>query len=679
MLSRSSSNLEQFMPAISRPYFILAWIALCLVGTAAPAAASGDAPQWMHALVGMTLPAYDEKTDAVLLYSETNVTVLSADKIRTRVREAYKILRPGGRDYGLLVIPFDSRTRISNLHAWCIPAQGKDYEVKDKDGAVVALPKIEGAELVSDVRAAMLQIPAADPGNVVGYEYEQTEQPYALQGLWRFQQNIPVREAHYALQLPAGWEYKATFLNAPEVKPTPSGNQWQWSVSDVKALKPEADMPPWSGVAGQMIVSYFPAGGAVPGKTFADWRQMGTWYADLTSGRTESSPAIKQKVAALTANAPTPLGKMRELARFAQRDIRYVAIELGIGGWQPHPAQEVFEHRYGDCKDKAILVSTMLHEIGVDSYYVVIHTDRGSVTPGVQAHLGAFNHVIVAIKLPPGLSDFSLYATLQHPKLGTLLFFDPTNEVTPFGEISGYLQANYGLLVGPDGGELVQLPQQPGSMNSIQRTGKLTLTPGGVLTGDLEETRFGDRAAQQRDALRSVTNDADRIKPIEALLAHSLADFKITKAFVSNLQDPSQPFQYRYSIVSLGYAKTAGNLLLVRPRVVGSKSSSVLETKEPRQFPLEFDGPALDTDTFEITLPPGFVVDELPPGQDLNYSFASYHSKTEAKGNVLRYTRTMEIKELSVPVSKMDELKKFYRVIASDERNTAVLRPAGSK
>jgi hypothetical protein len=45
-------------------------------------------------------------------------------------------------------------------------------------------------------------------------------------------------------------------------------------------------------------------------------------------------------------------------------------------------------------------------------------------------------------------------------------------------------------------------------------------------------------------------------------------------------------------------------------------------------------------------------------------------------GNVLRYTRTFEVKETSVPVSKVEDLKKLYRIIASDERNTAVLKPA---
>jgi len=642
-----------------------------------PRALAGDAPAWMHAVVNAPLPAHDDKTEAILLYADEVVNVQSTEKVRTTVRRAYKILRPDGRDFGFVIVPFESHAKISNFRGWCIPAQGKDYEVKDKDGAEVSLPKIDGAELVSDVRAKVLQIPASDPGNIIGYEYEREEQPYVLQDLWNFQSSVPVRESHFTLQLPAGWEYRATFLNAPEVKPSQAGNQWQWSVDDVKGLRGEEEMPPWDGVAGQMIISYFPAGGSAPGKTFADWRQMGAWYTELTRGRAESSPAIKQKVVALTANASKPLDKMRALASFAQRDVRYVAIELGIGGWQPHPAQEVFDHHYGDCKDKATLMSAMLHEIGIDSYYVVINTERGSVTPEVQAHVGAFNHAILAVKLPAGLSDPSLYAVLQHPRLGNLLFFDPTNEVTPFGEIGGYLQANYGLLVGPEGGELVQLPKQPANMNSIRRTARLTLTPEGTLAGEFNEVRLGDRAAQQREALRSVTRDADRIKPIETLLSHSLSTFQITKAIVANYQESALPFEYRFSVVSPGYAKTAGNLLLVRPRVVGTKSSPVLETKEPRQFPLEFDGPTLDTDSFEIALPQGYEIDDLPPALDLNYSFASYHSKTEATGSVLRYTRTFEIKELSVPLSKMDELKTFYRRIAGDERNTAVLKPVG--
>ena len=641
-----------------------------------PGAAASSAPDWMRALAGVTLPSYDEKTDAVLLYSETNVTVLSVDKIRTHVRAAYKILRPEGREHGTIRVPFDPSTKVTSLHGWCIPAQGKDYEVKEKDAIDTAA--VAGFELFSDAKYRVLFIPAPDPGNIVGYEYEVEEHPFFLQEVWYFQRTDPVRESRYSLQLPQGWEYKASWLFYPEVKAAEGGgNVSQWVVRDVKGIRGEPDMPPWEGLVGQMILSFFPAGGTSRKNEFANWDGMGGWYKNLISGRMEASEAIKQEVSSLTAGKSTLLPKMQAIARFMQHDIRYVEIQLGIGGWQPHAAPDVFSHRYGDCKDKATLMRTMLREVGVDSYHVVINTRRGVVTRDTPAHHG-FNHAILALKLPDDLKDPSLIAVMQHPKLGRILFFDPTDEVTPFGQLKGQLQANYALLVTPDGGELVELPQQPSAMNSIQRVGKLTLDANGMLKGDVDEVRLGDRAWSERWELRSATNNADRIKPIESLLAGSLSSFQITRASLINLDHTDQPFGFNYAFQSGNYAKTAGNLLLVRPRVLGSKSSGILETKEPRKFPVEFEGPSRDTDTFDIALPAGYEVDELPPPMDVDYSFGSYHSKTEASGQTLHYTRALEIKELSVPVSKMDELKKFYRMIAADERNTAVLKPAGA-
>jgi Transglutaminase-like superfamily len=404
---------------------------------------------------------------------------------------------------------------------------------------------------------------------------------------------------------------------------------------------------------------------------------MGSWYENLISARMDASDPIKQEVSALVAGKTTTLAKMQAIATFVQHDIRYVEISLGIGGWQPHAAPDVFSHRYGDCKDKATLMRTMLRQMSVDSYHVIINTERGSVTQDSPAH-NAFNHAILAIKLPEDVKDPSLVAVVQNPKLGRILFFDPTNDVTPFGQIGGYLQANYGLLVAPGGGQLVELPQQPSAMNSIERVGKLTLNADGTLKGDVMEMRLGDKAASERWRLRTVTKSADRIKPIENLLAGSLANFQIVRASLVNFDHTDQPFGFNYTFQSENYARTAGDLLLVRPRVLGNESSGILETKEPRKFPLEFEGPVRDTDSFEITLPAGYEVDELPPPMDLDYSFASYHSKTENLGHTLHYTRSLEIKELSVPVAKMDELKKFYRMIASDERNTAVLKPAAS-
>ena len=193
------------------------------------------------------------------------------------------------------------------MKAWCIPAQGKDYEVKEKEALDVSLAGVEASELISDVKDRILKISAADPGSVVGFEIEVETRPYILQDWWHFQSRIPVREARYSLQLPAGWEYKATWINHTEIQPTHSGaNEWQWVVTDLPGIREEDDMPPWRAVAAQMIVSYLPPGGSGK-KGFENWAEMARWQVGLFQGRRDTSPELKQKVLEVTASAPTTL------------------------------------------------------------------------------------------------------------------------------------------------------------------------------------------------------------------------------------------------------------------------------------------------------------------------------------------------------------------------------------
>jgi len=640
-------------------------------------ASSSEAPAWMHALVGVPVPDHDEKTDAVLLYDEATLSVQPNGKIKQFTRRALKILRPGGREYATVVGISNSERKLLGIRGWCIPAQGHDYEVKDKDAIESAVPNVANGELVKDVRAKILKIPQPEPGNIVGYEIETEENLFNLQDSWNFQWGIPVRESHYNLQMPPGWEYKAVWANFAEVKPTGEGsNGWHWTVNNVPGIRYEELMPSWRGVAGEMVVSLLPPGGAKKG--FESWADLSSWSFTLANGRADASPEIKQKVAELTAGKATTLSKIQALANFVQRDVRYVAIELGIGGWQPHAAREIFGNHYGDCKDKSTLLSSMLKEIHVDSVLMVVNTYRGAVTAQSPPQK-QFNHMILGIRLPDDVQDPALEAVYKDAQRGRVLIFDPTDEITPLGRLHGPLQGNYALFVMPDSGQLVRLPTLPPASSGIHRRGDFTLNVNGALTGNVVDMRYGDPARAQRYLQQGITKKEDQIKPMETLLSHSLGAFQITKASIGNLDLRDQPFQYSYTFVVPSYAKTAGQLMLVRTCLLGEKSRDVLEKKEARKYPVEFEGPQRDSDKFEIAIPEGFEVDELPNPVDIEYSFGSYHSKTESKDKKLIYSRTFEIKELTVPLANMDELKKFYRIIASDERGTAVLKPAAAK
>ncbi len=359
----------------------------------------------MHALVSDPIPAHDEKTDAVLIYSEKNVTVLSADKIKTQMRKAYKILRPGGREYGEVVVPFSSPgQKVTSLHGWCIPAQGKDYEVKDKDAMEVSLPKVEGSELVSDLRAKLLRIPASDPGNIIGYEYEIEAQPLVLQnslGVPRGKPGareplLPTASLRLGIQ---GFMAQLPGSQADCKAEAVTGNG---RTSDERVFGKSKKCLRWKGSWDRWLSLSSLLEGRLPEKDSPVGAKWGIGTGDLTSGRRDATPDMKQKVGALTSSMPDTVDKMQALAQFLQHDIRYVGIELGIGGFQPHTAPDVFTHHYGDCKDKATLMSSMLHEIWCG--FVLCGDQCGARLshPGNARLRQWFNHVIVAIGCPMG-------------------------------------------------------------------------------------------------------------------------------------------------------------------------------------------------------------------------------------------------------------------------------------
>jgi Domain of Unknown Function with PDB structure (DUF3857)/Transglutaminase-like superfamily len=399
-------------------------------GRLSPRVLADTAPDWLRAAAHQTLPEYPKDAVAVVLLDEQMTTVKDNGDIETRHRRAYKLLRPEARDrYSYAAVSFDNETKLTFFKAWTITAEGREMELKEKDAVEFSLTSFE---VFTDERAKGIKFSSADPGSIVGYEYVQKHRPFVFEYDWQFQSEIPTRRARFSLQLPAGWEFNEYWANVPRQQPQSSANNFYvWELENVPAVEVEPDMPPFLSVASRMDIEYFPRVPALRAKTTGTWNDIGAWYANLTSASRVPSPALQQKVAELTAGTSDTLKKMQALAAYVQQQIRYVAIEVGIGGLQPHPAADVFKHQYGDCKDKATLMSAMLKEIGIDSYYVMIDTHRGIVNPDFPSLRG--NHMIMAIRLPKDVSFTNLYATVEDPQLGRLLFFDPTDEYLTLG------------------------------------------------------------------------------------------------------------------------------------------------------------------------------------------------------------------------------------------------------
>jgi hypothetical protein len=654
---------------------VAGYAAALLLACGAPCAFAGDsAPNWLRAAAQEKLPDYPKVTKAVILLDETQITVQSNGDIYTRHRSAVRLLRPEARDdFGGIAVDFDKDTKIVSLKAWTIEPDGREIAVGEKDaeerGYMSDL-------LYQDVKVKALQFPDAYPGRVVGFEYVQRDRPYVFEDDWWFQDQSPVQTARLILQIPAGWEFTTRWFNHEEVKPqTPSQNEYVWEVNNLPGVKIEPQMPPWKTVAGWVGLKYFPSDPTLRAKSTGSWTDIGLWYDALTKSRRDPSPEIQQKVSELTANTTDPLQKIRIITEYMQRNIRYFGVEIGIGGYQPHFAADIFAHQYGDCKDKATLLSAMLRAIGIDSYYLLVDTHRGFVYPNYPSI--AFNHAILAIRLPDNVNDPGLYSVIDDPTLGRLLIFDPTNQYVPLGYVPSYLQDTYGLVVAPDGGHLEKIPLLPPSTNRLLRVAKLTLSSSGNLSGDIQEVRWGAPAASEREVFIE-TQPSKRAELFENFLSGFLNSFQLTGASLGNLNNYDQTLTLDYSFSAPDYAKSAGNLLIVSPRVVGDKYTGDLDLftvdGKPRQYAIEFNEATLQTDVFNIALPPGYVADGLPRPVQASCDFATYHSDTTVANGVLHYQRTLQINDVIVPKDKLPEIRAFLQQIAADQTSAAVLK-----
>jgi hypothetical protein len=624
-----------------------------------------ETPEWLRALARQPQKKYADDANAVVLLDERELTVNGKGEMVVHGRVAYRILRPEGREaYAALSLSFSNETKVQSMHAWSITAKGQEYETKEKDAFERSLSSYE---VYSDAKEKIITVSGGDVGTVTGFEYERKHRPYTYDDEWDFQREIPVEKARFALRLPPEWEMKTYWVNHTEQQPSGQASYFQWELNDIPRIEREINRPHEEAIAGKMIVLF--SADKFRERTYSSWSELAAWHAQLIASSFDSSPALQQKVNEIAPAGMSQFDKIKTLARFVQKDIRYAAIEIGIGGYKPHLASEVFSHKYGDCKDKAALLKAMLGQIGVNSYLMPIRTDRGVFTEKSPPNLN-FDHVILAIQLPDaGKSDVS--AIYQHPKLGRLLIFDPTAELVPFGQLPFFEQDNYALLVLDKGGELIHLPVSRPEQNQIIRTENLKLLPDGTLQGEVVESRSGYFAAGARD-LKDISLQ-DKKKVIEHILGAALANFQVDSFDIQNADDIDKDLILKYKFTAGHYAKNAGPLLLVRPRVIG-EMADYYDANKPRHYAYELMAPFLRTENVEIALPDGYKVDELPDPAKKVVPFAEYTSKSEAAGNVLKYSRQYKVTTTLVPLEKMDELKSLFGQINVDEKNMAILK-----
>jgi transglutaminase-like putative cysteine protease len=627
---------------------------------------SQPVPQWGLEAAKTKVPDYAKDSNAVILFDEYVETIDGQGRAVEREREAIRILKPQGRG-NTCEVSYDVDEKINYFRVWTIGADEKQYQAQDTDFSDEGDTSVP--IMLSTRKSRIAHPPAVDVGAIEICESEEQLQPYLHEKVWQIQSCIPVLFQALELDLPAGRLHAEAWKNHEPVKAVEAApNNWRWELKDMPALnlRDVPSAPEWAALAGRMSVQW---GEAAVGGSDNQWRAIGQWVTTLEANRPDPSPEITAKVNELIAGAPDFYTRLSRITDSIQRDIRYFVVMRGIGGLQANHAADIFHNRYGDCKDKTTLLISMLQVAGIHGYYVPVDDRRGVVAPGDPSLVG--NHMITAIEIPPDVQDARLLALVKARDGKRYLIFDPTNERTPVGNLPSYLQGGYGILAAGAASQVIALPVLSPDANGTERKGTFKLLDDGTLSGSVDTSHSGPEGADLRMFLK-YTEEKERREYWEKKVARDVPGAVLDSFQFVQPASFDKPLEFHYKLTAAQYARHAGPLLLVRPRVVGSDSQAFDD--KPRAFPIDLSATGRWHDSYDIALPPGYVVDETPDPVDVDVEFAAYHSSVTGKDNLLHYEREYVVRQVEIPADKVAAFRKLESAILSDEKGTAVLK-----
>jgi hypothetical protein len=646
---------------------LTALVAAALMWPQASARAGDDAPAWLKQAMGASLPAYDKDVPGVVLWDESRVTVGEDGRVVMTNYYAVKILTREGRGLARAEEGYATDSgKVREMRAWLIRPSG---EVK-KYGKDETLDVAEvDNDVYNEARSKIINVKDdAEPGAIFGYEATSEYHAMFNQMAWRFQVRLPVVVSRLMISLPTGWRADGTTFNHAKIEPTVNGSTYSWEMRDLSPIEPEVMSPPVTSLAPWLAVTYQPGANAKPGagRTFGTWPEVSRWMTELSDPQMVLDDTLAGKAKQLTANAKTEYERIQAIGRFVQ-SINYVSIQIGVGRFRPHSSLEVFTKSYGDCKDKANLMRAMLKAVGLPANLVLIYSGDPTHVREEWPSPSQFNHCIIAIKV----SDETQAPTVvTHPTLGRLLIFDPTDDITPVGDLPGHEQGSFALVIAGDAGALMKMPVTPPEANRLEREADVTLAPDGAITASMQERSVGQAAVAERSGFRHLSRP-DYVKRIEGWITHGA-----TGAAVSKVEPADNAAEGRFTLqvefTARAYAQLMRERLLVfKPAIVSRREELPLGAGARHQAVVLRSNAYAET--VRVKLPAGFEVDEMPDPVKMDAPFGSYETAYQVKDGQLQFTRKMVVRAATIPPEEYAKVRSFFERIRAAEAAPVVL------
>ncbi|MDM1062886.1 DUF3857 domain-containing protein [Empedobacter falsenii] len=591
---------------------------------------------------------------AVVRKNEEKIELLKVDELKYTEDVVVTVLSKAGDNYVGAQANYDANTKIDLFEATLYDANGKEIKkFKTKDFGDQSY--VTGGQMYTDDRIKYLNYTPTTYPYTIHYKIVTTNKNTLWIPRWS-----PIRAANLSIEK-SSYQFvnktsstirlKEDNFKGFDIAKTGDNNNLSYSLNNVLAFNEEDQMVGSQKIFPRAILASNQINIDGVKGNFDNWNDYGKWTFDnLIRSKLDFTPAQKSVFQNMVKDAKSDEEKVQILYKHLQNKVRYIGVQLGIGGLSPFPNSYVESKSYGDCKALSNYMIGMLDAVNIKSYHTILFAGN-PIDIDEQMMYQQGNHMIVYV-----------------PLNGKDIWLEATSQTAPYNYLGDFAGNRKVLIVDEKGGKIIPSQQFKTEDNQLFVNGNATLLADGTLNFNFSETSKG--LIYENFARFNQLSEKDLDVRLKNRFSYLQGISFKKKEFNNDWKNAVFTSNFEFSAPN--YAKIQGNNIILNIIPVNKEETSVKKMKD-RKFDFNIETGYVDEVFYTLTLPSGYKLPQKFEAITVKSAFGEYQLEINPKEN-----NTFEIKRIYKQFSgtfskeKYDEYVEFRRQISGYD-NTKLL------
>ena len=598
-----------------------------------------------------------DHANAVVRLNEVIVSLKSSSQMSIKEKRIITILNKKGNENIDAFVYYDRNVKIKTLQVLAFDALGNQIK-KIKKNDFKDVSAVDGGTLYSDSRVKYLEYTPIDYPYTIQFTCETTTGNTAF-----IPSFVPIDDyfvstevSTYALNYPTNITIRKKEKNIEnrDIEIEAVAGRIFYKTKNMNALKPEEYSPSMVDFAPKILVA---ANEFTYEGVYAEaenWNDFGKWvYFDLIESTIDLPESTAVYIQDLVKDEKTDIGKAKKIYQYVQDKVRYISVQVGIGGWKPFNASEVDRLGYGDCKGLTNYTMSLLKAVGVNSNFTLLFAGNSQRDIEKDFTIMQANHAILSIP----------------QKNKEDIWLECTNQKLPFGFIGDFTDNRDVLVITPQGGQIKHTKKYTTEENTQLIKANYKVFDDGTI--DVNAT-LKSKGIQYDDKYWLETEtERDLDKHYKNRWGY-INDISINEISIVNDKE-SIVFNETVRFKAINYSKIIANRMLLTVNAL-NRNTHIPDRYRNRKLPLKIKRGFKDIDEVEITLPQNYKVESLPNKKIIENKFGSYKSEVIAKDeNTLIYKREFVVSDGEFPKEDYSSFRDFYKEVSKQDTSKIAL------